>query len=206
MHNVTQSWNENHSTPLKWKICIDTSALLERSWAMFAGLGWIGKNTMLIHPKSGSFFLLAAVLINEPLDLSPKPLPNYCGNCNRCITSCPTQAFVDKNILDARKCISYLTLEKKSSNGDCKNNSGTWVAGCDICQEVCPFNKKAIASSAIQNDDPVLIQDWEKLINETESEYNYRVKYSALNHVKYSHFKKNIRLANKFTESTTNYL
>ncbi|MBI4925166.1 MAG: DUF1730 domain-containing protein, partial [Bdellovibrio sp.] len=132
MHNVTQSWNANHITPLKWKICIDTSALLERSWAMFAGLGWIGKNTILIHPKSGSFFLLAAVLINKPLELNPKPLPNYCGNCNRCITSCPTQAFVEKNILDARKCISYLTLEKKSSHDDYKNNSGTWIAGCDI--------------------------------------------------------------------------
>ncbi len=193
MQKVVLKWSKE----LEWKICVDTSALLERSWAALAGLGWIGKNTLLIHPQYGSYLCLGEVLLNQATGLGPKLLPNYCGNCTRCLKACPTEAFVKERVLDSRKCISYLTLEKrgplKISENE-KKKMGSWIAGCDICQEVCPFNTKA-QKTAYPQEDPALLQDWEMLMNETEVEYKERVGSSALNRIKYSDFRRNLEIA-----------
>ena len=118
----------------------DTGPLLERAWAERAGLGWIGKNTCLIHPRQGSFCLLAAIL----LDSAPQPDPPakaHCGTCTRCLAACPTQALSAPGILDARRCLATWNIESRGQTPpELWSAQGTWVAGCDVCQMVCPFN------------------------------------------------------------------
>lgn len=180
---------------LEWKICVDTSAILERSWAALAGLGWIGKNTTLINPKYGSYLFIAEALLSEPVGRGPNPLPNYCGNCTRCLDACPTRAFAGAGLLDARRCISYWTLENRGKlaiSDQERSKVGAWVAGCDVCQEVCPFNTKPVRESA---DDPVRPDDWETLLRETPEEYRARARESALSRVKPGQFSRNLAIA-----------
>ncbi len=128
---------------------VDTGPILERAWSEQAGLGFIGKNTCLIHRERGSFLFLGAVLINEELRLeigdsrlNRKSLCG-CGNCTRCLTACPTQAFPAPGVLDARRCISYLTIElKESIPVEMRPLMGNWIFGCDICQDVCPYVRR----------------------------------------------------------------
>lgn len=177
---------------LQYKICVDTSAVLERSWAALAGLGWIGKNTLLIHPKHGSYLFLGEVLMNFETGLAPKPLSNLCGHCSRCLDACPSQAFTQPGVLDSRKCISYQTLERKSFE---TLPSHGWIAGCDVCQEVCPFNIKAVTQEALLGPkaaDPRLLVRWDELLEEEEAQYQERVKNSALSRVKPDRFRRNL--------------
>lgn len=201
MQTVRDQWQG--TTPLEWKVCVDTSAILERSWAALAGLGWIGKNTLLIHPQYGSYLFIAEVLINQKTGQGPHLLPNYCGNCTRCLDACPTQAFVGPGRLNSNLCISYQTLEKRGEISlpiEVQPKVGGWIAGCDRCQEVCPFNtkpvqkeEKAKASAAMA----VMAADlyrWEDLLKETEEQYKERVKTSALKRVKPAQFRRNLAL------------
>jgi epoxyqueuosine reductase len=124
------------------RVFSDSAPVMERYWAWKAGLGWIGKNQNLLIPGCGSYFLLGEMLIDLELDYD-KPMENRCGTCTKCLTACPTNAL-DGNHMDARKCLSYLTIEKKGSfssdESEVVRRSG-WVFGCDICQEVCPWNR-----------------------------------------------------------------
>lgn len=122
---------------------VDTAPLLEREFAQSAGLGWAAKNTMLINRDIGSYFFLAALLINQTLDYDKPFTADHCGTCTRCLDACPTDAFVAPQVLDATKCISYLTIEHRSPiDVDLRPKMGDWILGCDICQEVCPWNRK----------------------------------------------------------------
>ena len=119
----------------------DTGPILERDLAQRAGLGWIGKNTCLIHPREGSYFLLAEILLGIELDEDSAFLPDRCGTCTRCLHACPTSCILPDRTLDARRCISYLTIELKSPIPvELRSQIGNWVFGCDICQQVCPWN------------------------------------------------------------------
>ncbi len=132
---------QEHLPGEKCKICVDSSPLLEKSYAVRAGLGFIGKNTTLITKEFGSFVLLGEILTTAAFDYDEAG-NGTCGTCTRCITSCPTQAIVGPGELDARRCISYLTIEEKGPIPDeFKVSMGEWIFGCDICQEVCPYNK-----------------------------------------------------------------
>ena len=134
--------------PVAHKICVDTSAVLEREWGVRAGLGWIGKNTMLIHPHAGSWFLLGELLLDLDLERDAPFTPDHCGTCTRCVEACPTQCILSSRALDASRCISYLTIELRGNLPvELHDFVGDWVFGCDVCQQVCPWNRFARPTS-----------------------------------------------------------
>ena len=123
---------------------VDSAPVLERDWARRSGIGWMGKNTLLIHPKAGSYFFLAELIID--LELAPDgPIKDYCGTCRRCIDACPTDAIDEAGyVMDGSKCISYFTIElKEALPEEYKGQFENWMFGCDICQQVCPWNRFA---------------------------------------------------------------
>ncbi len=125
------------------RACVDSAPIMEREWAKRAGLGWYGKNGLIINPKKGSYFFLAELLLNVPLEYTV-PISDHCGTCTRCISACPTEAIAEEGYtLDASKCISYLTIELKADQipEAYKSKMENWIFGCDICQDVCPWNK-----------------------------------------------------------------
>ncbi len=129
--------------PFDYKACVDTAPVLERELAAAAGVGWIGKNTMVLHPHLGSYFFLGAVVTT--LELTPdEPMADHCGTCTACLEACPTGALPAPYEMDASRCISYLTIERRQDLPQSLTpKMGNWVFGCDVCQEVCPHNRRA---------------------------------------------------------------
>jgi epoxyqueuosine reductase len=145
--------DESKRQALSWRGIVDTAPLLEREFAQLSGLGWIGKNTLLLNRNLGSYFFLACLLTNLDLPCDPNDAQDYCGSCRACIDACPTAAFVAPHRMDASRCISYLTIEQRSlPPSELRASMGDWLYGCDICQEVCPWNRKApsLVESAFQ--------------------------------------------------------
>ena len=174
---------------------VDSAPVLERDWARRSGIGWIGKNTLIIHPKKGSYFFLAELIIN--LSLEPdNPITDYCGTCTKCIDACPTDAIMDEGyVMDGSKCISYLTIENKDDIPvEFKGLMENYIYGCDICQEVCPWNRFAkpheesdfLPSEELKN---MTQTDWEKL---TEERFNELFFGSAVKRTGYHGLKRNI--------------
>ncbi|HEY7862154.1 MAG TPA: tRNA epoxyqueuosine(34) reductase QueG [Thermoanaerobaculia bacterium] len=138
----------------RWRVCVDSTPLSERAFAAAAGLGWIGKNGCLIDPERGSFLLLAEILVD--VELPPDdPMGEQCGSCSLCLHACPTQAFPEPGVLDASRCLSYWSIEHRGALPDAvKPQMSEWLFGCDICQEVCPYNAPVLAASPAAAEPP----------------------------------------------------
>ena len=176
------------------RVFVDSAPVLERAWAARAGLGWIGKNSMLISPKFGSFVFIGTILTDLELEYD-SPMNEMCGGCTKCLTGCPTRAIIRPKIVDGRKCISYYTIEYKGVLPEkYRNNFHNRVFGCDICQDVCPWNRK-IPEHKIKEFEPkkelmkMTKEDWTKL---DEERYNRLFEGSAMKRVKYLGLKRNI--------------
>jgi epoxyqueuosine reductase len=189
---------EAHGEPFQSKICVDTAPLLERSYAKAAGLGWIGKNTCLINQEKGSWFFLGEILVSIPI-ASDRPAPNRCGTCTRCIDACPTEAIVpggDGWQLDARLCISYLTIEKRGEiENDLQPKMANHIFGCDICQDVCPWNRRAAVTSDSnfqRREMPDLLAD---LVQFTAEDFRRVFRQSPVWRAKHSGFLRNVAIA-----------
>jgi epoxyqueuosine reductase len=174
---------------------VDSAPILEKAWAQKAGLGWIGKNGNLINKNFGSFFFIAEILIDLELEYNTETTKDYCGNCTRCIDACPTKAIVSPGIVDARKCISYLTIElKEEIPAEFKDKMRNRVFGCDICQDVCPFNKKAIPNSEpeFQPSTELLQLSQDEWHNLDKITFSKLFKNSAVKRTKYEGLKRNL--------------
>lgn len=140
---------EQVGQPVPHRIYTDTGPVLERELAARAGLGWIGKNSMLIHPRAGSTFFLAEILLGIALETDTAQIKDSCGSCTRCLQACPTQAILPNRTVDARRCISYLTIENKGGiPQEYRSRLEGWVFGCDLCQMACPWNRFSLPEDA----------------------------------------------------------
>ncbi|MEO7142011.1 MAG: tRNA epoxyqueuosine(34) reductase QueG [Bryobacteraceae bacterium] len=182
----------------EWKICVDTAPLLERSYARQAGLGWIGKNTCLINQRMGSWFFLGELLVSLEL-AADAPAPDRCGTCTRCIDACPTQAIVPDAggwTLDARRCISYFTIELRGTiPEEHRGGIGRNLFGCDICQDVCPWNRRAPVTEKLAFAPPAAPFELAELANLSSGEFHRRFQNTPVERARYSGFLRNVAVA-----------
>lgn len=180
----------------EWKICVDTAPLLERSYAREAGLGWIGKNTCLINQQMGSWFFLGEILTS--LEIAPdSPPPDRCGTCTRCIDACPTQAIPAGGYqVDARRCIPYFTIELHGSvPEEMRGAIGQHIFGCDICQDVCPWNRQAPVASEPAFEPRHFAPPLEELGALSEPQFREVFRGSPIQRAKYAGFLRNVAVA-----------
>jgi epoxyqueuosine reductase len=174
---------------------VDSAPVLERAWATRAGLGWIGKNSMLISRRNGSYFFISELITDLELVYDHPMGGNYCGDCSRCLDACPTSAITDLKTVDANKCISYLTIENKGEIPEAfKGKYDKWIFGCDICQQVCPWNKYSTPHMEPAFEPPPALMemrkvDWDQIDND---QYKILFKKSAVKRAKFAGLKRNI--------------
>jgi epoxyqueuosine reductase len=175
---------------------VDSAPVLERSWAQKAGIGWIGKNGNLINKQGGSFFFIATLIVDVELIYDEAFIKDYCGTCTKCIDECPTEAILPGKVIDGSKCISYFTIELKDAliPEKMKGRFDNWMFGCDVCQDVCPWNRFSTSSAEIKlTPIPQILNfstsDWEEL---TEESFKTIFKNSPLKRAKFEGIKRNL--------------
>jgi epoxyqueuosine reductase len=180
-----------------WRACVDTAPVLEREWAARAGLGWIGKNTSLLNRRFGSELFLGLLLTDLEVD-PDAPVPEHCGRCTACLDACPTGAFPEPRVLDARRCIAYLTIEHRGPvRAELRPAMGDMVAGCDVCQEVCPWTIRAPAG--LHPEFEPAPHRYRPRLDELEAldEEGYRQwrRASSLNRIPFAQFRRSLAVA-----------
>ncbi|MBP6625547.1 MAG: tRNA epoxyqueuosine(34) reductase QueG, partial [Chitinophagaceae bacterium] len=176
---------------------VDSAPVLERDWALRSGNGWVGKNSLMIHPRKGSYFFLAELIIDLEVEYDQPFSKNYCGSCTRCIDACPTGAIAkDGYVVDSNKCISYLTIEYKGEiPSEYKDKFSKWIFGCDICQEVCPWNRFSTSHTEETFNANEKLQNMERStqwLELTEEVFQQLFRRSAVKRTKYDGLKRNI--------------
>ena len=192
-------WLEGRAPGTGWRACVDSAPMMDKAWAEEAGLGWIGKNGNLIHRRRGSWLLLGHLLTTADLP-ADQPSPSLCGSCSRCMAACPTNAISEPFVVDSRRCIAYHTIENRDPllpEGIRAHLQG-WVAGCDICQEVCPWNRPDLPASG---DGDIQPRNWwlhlegPEALSWTEEEWDERLRASALRRIQPWMWRRNILAA-----------
>lgn len=190
---------------MNYRIFTDSAPVLDRAWAVNSGIGWIGKNTMLISRRNGSFFFLAEIITDLGLEYDSPFGGNYCGDCTRCIDACPTGAITGPRQLDASRCISYLTIELKDGIGEEFNEKmDNWIFGCDVCQDVCPWNRFSLTSTWPQFSASGNWTEWtrEEWLNMEKSTFDKVFGKSAVKRAGFLKLKNSINFASNFEEGT----
>ena len=194
-------WLEEQVPEVRWRACVDSAPLLDKAWAEEAGLGWIGKHSNVIHPQQGSWLLIGHLLTSLDLPADPPAVP-ACGACSRCIDACPTDAITEPFVVNARRCIAFHTIENRDEKlpPEIATALEGWVAGCDICQEVCPWNHKPLASS---HDPDLQPRPWwlnlqaEEALHWSDAEWDEKLRASALRRIKPAMWRRNIQAAKR---------
>lgn len=174
---------------------VDSAPVLDRAWAAKSGLGWVGKNSNLINTKAGSFFFIAELIIDLPL-VPDAPIRDYCGTCTRCMDACPTQAIVGPKVVDGSKCISYFTIELKDQLPEAyKGKWGDWIFGCDICQDVCPWNRFSVPTREVdfRSDERRVNLEASEWMEMTEEVFRERFRESPLLRPGLDNIKRNLK-------------
>ena len=180
---------------------VDSAPVLERTWAQRSGLGWIGRNGNLINKQSGSFFFIATLIVDLALEYDDPLAKDFCGTCTKCIDACPTDAILKDKVVDGSKCISYYTIELKDMliPENMKSKFDNWMFGCDVCQDVCPWNKFSTPTSEVEfTPIPEILdftkQDWEEM---TEESFKKIFRHSPLKRSKFGGIKRNLKFLEK---------
>lgn len=183
------------SPEIKTKFYVDDGPMMDKVWAVRSGIGWMGKNTNVINPELGSYFFLSEILINIELEYD-EPIEDMCKNCRLCLVECPTGALYDEYKLDANLCISYQTIENRGEIPEDINLNG-WVFGCDICQEVCPYNSKGVftAEELFFPREELTNKSFDDLLNYTEKDFNETFSGTPVKRTKYAGWIRNLKKA-----------
>jgi epoxyqueuosine reductase len=194
MKTLVQFIEEQVGGSVKNRFYTDTGPILERDLAQRAGIGWIGKNTCLIHPKQGSYFFISEIFLDLALEPDSPFVTDHCGTCTRCIAACPTNCILPNRTIDATRCISYLTIELKDDIPiELREKMGDWVFGCDICQMVCPWNRFASEGDPIFSDKEPLPSPEDLTL--TPQTFNARFKRTPITRAKRRGYLRNIAVA-----------
>ena len=188
-------WIKQQRPETEGKICVDIQPAMDKAWAVRAGLGWLGKHSNVITPEFGSWVFLGELLLNLDLDYDDSPIEDHCGTCTLCIDACPTQAIVEPYVVDSTKCISYATIELREPSipNEISENLSGWLYGCDICQDVCPWNRFEQITSEERfepregNVNPSLVE----VLNLNQEAYAERFRGSAMKRAKLSGLQRN---------------
>ena len=197
--NQLLEYIKNEIGDIHGRTFVDSAPIMEKAWAKKSGLGWIGKHSNLITQKVGSYYFIAELIVDLDLEVD-HAVTDHCGSCTACIDACPTQAITEPYKVDGSKCISYFTIElKENIPSEMKGQLDHWMFGCDVCQEVCPWNRfSKNHSEPLFNPNPKLLsmskKDWEEITQET---FNKVFKKSAVKRTKYVGLKRNVRFLNE---------
>jgi len=189
------AWIEAEIPDAKGKVCVDTAPVMEKAWAARAGLGWIGKHSNLITTDFGSWVFIGEILLNLELNFNTDVVKDHCGTCTACLDACPTNAIVEPYVVDSRACISYATIELRDEvlPGNIAENLNGWLYGCDICQDVCPWNRfeKPTTEPRFEPREGETSIETAKILEFTPEEYAARFRKSAMKRTKLSGLKRN---------------